>query len=106
MTRKEFEKLRLSVEEEDFFGNCSSPIEFGIQRAAFEKKKFQKLIAMARKVNFKTTRAKAQQWHRQLERAKHSLERFHELKKEIEAARIQIQPAPVSSANGRRQFRA
>lgn len=105
MTRKEFEKLRLSIEEENFFGNYANPIDFGIQRAAFEKKKFLKLISVARKVDFKTTRAKVQQWQRQLERAEHSYDRFKELKKEIEAARIQIQPAPVLSANGGRQIR-
>src|SRR4051812_25063676 len=104
MTRKEFEKLRMSIEEEDFFGNYSNPIEFGIQRAAFEKRKYQKLIAAARRVNFKTTRAKARQWKRQLERAQHSYERFRELRKEIDAAKIQIQTG-AGPANGKIQIR-
>ena len=54
MTRKEFEKFRMSIEDQDFSGNYSDPIEYGIQRAAFEQKKFQKLIAAARKVNMRT----------------------------------------------------
>lgn len=98
MTRKEFEKLRLSIEEENFFGNYANPIDYGIQRASFEKKKFQKLISAARKVDFKTTRAKAKQWQRQLVRAEQSYERFKGLQKEIEAAKLKVRPAPISVA--------
>lgn len=105
MTRKEFEKLRLSIEEQDFFGNYANPIEYGIQRAAFEKKKFQKLIAVARRLNFKTTRAKAKQWERQLERAEHSYDRFKELQKEIASSKINIQLASIPAANGITQIR-
>ena len=105
MTRKEFEKLRMSIEEQDFFGNYADPIEYGIQRTAFEKKKFQKLIAAARKVNMRTTRAKAEQWQRQLERAEHSSERFKELRREIDAAKIHVDFVPITTANARHQAR-
>lgn len=103
MTRKEFEKLRMSIEEQEFFGNFSNPIEYGIERAAFEKKKFQKLIAAAHRLNFKTTRAKEKQWRRQLERAEHSYERFKGLMKDIETAKLHIQHAP--SVDSRHQVR-
>ena len=92
MTRKEFEKQRASIEEQSFIGDFVNPIEYGIQRAGFEKRKFQKLITAARKVDSKTARAKSQQWQRQLVRAESSCERFKQLRKEIEAAKIRIQP--------------
>jgi hypothetical protein len=102
MTRKEFERLRMSIEEEDFFGVYSDPIEYGIQRTAFEKRKFQKLIAAARGVNLRTTRAKAEQWQRQLEKAQHSYERFKGLQKEIAAAKIRVDHQSIPVANARR----
>jgi hypothetical protein len=105
MTRKEFEKLRMTIEEEDFLGIYADPIEYGIQRAGFEKKKFQRLIAAARKLNLRTARAKAEQWQRQLAKAQHSYERFKELQKEIDAAKIHVEPESVSAANIRSQVR-
>jgi len=98
MTRKEFEKLRQSIEEENIPGKYANPIDYGIQRAAFEKRKFQKLISVARKVDFKTTRAKAKQWKRQLVRAEQSYELFKGLRKEIEAAKLHVRPAPIPAA--------
>ena len=105
MTRKEFEKLRMSIEEEDFCGNYTDPIEFGIQRAAFEKQKFQKLIAAARRVNCRTTKTKGEQWRRQLERAQHSYDRFKELQKEIDAAKIHIDISSIPAANSQNRTR-
>ena len=105
MTRKEFEKLRISIEDQDFLGNYTDPIEYGIQRTAFEKRKFLKLIAAARRVNCRTTRTKAEQWQRQLERAQHSYERFKELQKEIDAAKIPIDLPPIAAANIKNQAR-
>jgi len=98
MTRKEFEKLRMSIEEEDFCGNYTDPIEYGIQRSAFEKRKFQKLIAAASRVNCRTTQTKGEQWRRQLERAQHSYERFKELQKEIDAAKIHVDIESIPAA--------
>ncbi|MEO5803837.1 MAG: hypothetical protein ABIR24_09925 [Verrucomicrobiota bacterium] len=105
MTRKEFEKLRISIEEQDFFGNYTDPIEYGIQRTAFEKRKFQKLIAAARRVNCRTARSKSEQWQRQLERARHSYERFKELQKEIDAMKIPLNLASIRAANAGNQAR-
>jgi hypothetical protein len=105
MTRKEFEKLRMSIEEQDFSGDYADPIEYGIQRAAFEKRKFQKLIAAARRVNCRTTQTKGEQWRRQLEKAQHSYERFKELRKEIEATKINIDLASIPTTNAKHQSR-
>ncbi len=44
MTRKEFEKVRIALEGEKFQEDFADPIHYGIQRAAFEKEKFKKLI--------------------------------------------------------------
>ena len=95
MTRKEFERLRISIEGKVFFGDYTNPLEYGIQRAAFEKKKFQILISAAQKVNMRTTRAKAEQWRRQLEKAQHSYDRFKALKEETDRVKVQIDPLSI-----------
>lgn len=87
MTRKEFEKLRLSIESEKFVGECSDPITYGIERAAFERQKFKRLIAAAKQVNMQTARTKMEQWKRQLERASQSQARFEKIRDEIRALR-------------------
>ena len=87
MTRKEFEKLRLSIESEKFLGDCSDPITYGIERAAFEKDKFTRLIAAAKQVDMQTARTKLEQWKRQLERASKSQVRFEKIRDEIRAMR-------------------
>ncbi len=87
MTRKEFERIRLEIESEKFIGDCSDPINYGIQRAAFECDKFKRLIAVARKVPMQTARAKMEQWKRQLERATQSQERFQKIHDEIQHVR-------------------
>ncbi|HWD20055.1 MAG TPA: hypothetical protein VHB20_12330 [Verrucomicrobiae bacterium] len=83
MTRKEFEKVRLALEGEKFQDDFTDPIHYGIQRAAFEKEKFKRLIAAARQVNMQTARTKMEQWKRQLEKATQSQERFERLRDEI-----------------------
>ena len=87
MTRKEFEKLRISIENEKFLGDCSDPISYGVERAVFEKEKFKRLIAAAKKVNMQTARTKLEQWKRQLERANQSQVRFEKLRDEIRSMR-------------------
>lgn len=87
MTRKEFEKLRMSIEGERFLGDCSDPISYGIERAAFEKEKFRKLIEAAKQVNMQTARTKLEQWKRQLERASKSQIRFEKIRDEVGALR-------------------
>jgi hypothetical protein len=83
MTRKEFEKVRLAIEGEKFQNNFSDPVSYGIERAAFDCEKFKKLIAAAQEVNMQTTRAKMEQWKRQLQRATVSQQRFERLREEI-----------------------
>ena len=87
MTRKEFERIRIEIESEKFNGDCSDPIVYGIQRAAFEREKFKRLIAAARKVPMQTARTKMEQWKRQLERATQSQQRFEKIRAEIQTVR-------------------
>jgi hypothetical protein len=87
MTRKEFEKLRLAIEGEKFQENFSDPLSYGLQRAAFERGKFQRLITAAQGINLQTTRAKMEQWKRQLERATQSQQRFQRLRDEVSGNR-------------------
>ena len=82
MTRKEFERLRMSIEEQDFFGNCTDPIEYGIQRARFEEKKLRKLIVLADQTAFSTAKRKVAGWRRQLERVQQIQTRLESRKKE------------------------
>jgi hypothetical protein len=86
MTRKEFERLRFAIEGEKFHDNFSDPISYGIHRAAFDREKFQKLIAAAQEVDMQTTRVKMEQWKRQLARATQSQARFERLREEIAGA--------------------
>jgi hypothetical protein len=87
MTRKEFERIRIEIESEKFNGDCSDPITYGIQRAAFEREKFKRLIAAARKVPMQTARTKMEQWKRQLVRATQSQQRFEKIRQEIQTVR-------------------
>lgn len=87
MTRKEFERIRIEIESEKFRGDCTDPIVYGIQRAAFEREKFKRLIAAARQVPMQTARTKLEQWKRQLERATESQQRFQKIRDEIEKVR-------------------
>lgn len=87
MTRKEFERIRIEIESEKFRGDCTDPIVYGIQRAAFEREKFKRLIAAARQVPMQTARTKMEQWKRQLERATESQERFQKIRDEIDKVR-------------------
>jgi hypothetical protein len=94
MTRKEFEKIRLAIEGEKFQEDCADPIIYGIERAAFEQDKFQRLIAVARQVNMQTARTKLEQWKRQLERAGQSKARFERMRDEVKATQNR-RPAPA-----------
>jgi hypothetical protein len=89
MTKKEFEKLTQSITSERFIGDISDPLEYGIQRGAFEKHKFTRLIAAAKqvKLNGKTVRSKLELWNRMLARTEQSQTRLEKLRKEIQASR-------------------
>lgn len=100
MTRKEFERIRIEIESEKFRGDCTDPIAYGIERAAFEKEKFKRLIAAARQVPMQTARTKMEQWKRQLERATESQERFQKIKDEIAKVRPPFFTAPGKADAG------
>lgn len=89
MTRKEFEKIRLAIEGEKFQEDCTDPVTYGIQRAEFERNKFERLIAAAKQVNMQTARTKMEQWKRQWERAGQTKARFERIRDEIRANRAQ-----------------
>jgi hypothetical protein len=92
MTRKEFEKIRLSIEHEQFQGDSADPLSYGVERAIFEKAKFKRLIAAARQVRMQTARTKLEQWKRQLERANQSQARFEKLRDEIKEMKPEFLP--------------
>jgi len=100
MTRKEFERIRIAIESERFSGDCTDPIDYGIQRAAFEREKFKKLIAAARQVPMQTARTKMEQWKRQLERATQSQDRFQKIRDEIIKVRPNFVVTPPTSDGG------
>jgi hypothetical protein len=68
MTYKEFKRHVFTIYNEDFNGEDSSPIDYGIQRAHFEEKKLHRLIELAEQTEFSTAKRKVAGWHRQLER--------------------------------------
>jgi hypothetical protein len=100
MTRKEFENIRVEIEREEFVPGNLDPINFGIQRAEFEICKYKKLIAAARSVDSKTTRAKVSQWKRLASRASESKGRFQKLQMDMLRDRNGTAPNGVI-ANGR-----
>ena len=82
MTRKQFEKLRIDIEAQQFQSAEVNPIAYGIQRLLFEKENLNKLIAIAEKIPMKTTRARVERWKRKLIRADKSLLRFQRMQAE------------------------
>ncbi|MDB6056757.1 MAG: hypothetical protein JWO95_601 [Verrucomicrobiales bacterium] len=87
MTRQQFEQVRLSIESERFHPSASDPLRFGIERAAFERQKFERLISAAEGLPFATAAAKRAQWLRQLQRVAATSERLEKLRAEIAAVR-------------------
>ncbi|MDB6059333.1 MAG: hypothetical protein JWO95_3177 [Verrucomicrobiales bacterium] len=87
MTRKQFEQIRVSIESEKFHPSASDPLAFGIERAAFERQKFERLISASEGLAFATVATKRAQWQRQLERVTAKAERLEKLRDEIIADR-------------------
>jgi hypothetical protein len=88
----EFERTRKAIEGESFSGSSVNPIAYGIERAAFEREKFKRLIAAAKPVQMKTVRQKLERWTRQLDRANETHARFKKMREELRKKRLQ----PVS----------
>ncbi len=105
MTLQEFERCRLGLEREKFRGELADPLNFGIDRAQFEKNRLQKLIELGKGVRSKTVQAKIDRWKRQLRRVNVSINRLGKLKAEIAASRLKIDlstaASPFSSARPR-----
>lgn len=105
MTLQEFERHRLGLEREKFHGELGNPLNFGMDRALFEKKRLQHLIDLGRGVPSKTVQAKVQRWKRQMHRVDASIKHLEKIKEEIEQARLKV-TLPDSSLQPLRRLRA
>ena len=95
MTLQEFERRRLGVEREKFRGDFGDPINFGIERGAFEKKRLQRLIDLGKGVRSKTVQAKVARWKRQLQRVDVSIDRLEKLRGELAESRLHLDLPPA-----------
>lgn len=87
MTRKEFEKLRLSIEGEKYKPLAANPITIGLERAEFEKKRLERLIVAAGTCGAITVQKRLQVYKREIKRVETSLERFAKLREEARDSR-------------------
>ena len=87
MTRKEFERLRVLIESEEFVGDSSDPITYGIQRAEFDRNRLTRLIDAANQVRPQPVQTRVEQWKRQLARTTQSRARFEKIREEIHRMR-------------------
>jgi hypothetical protein len=69
MRLSEFKNKMFQVLNQKFIPTAFEPLDYGIQRAAFEEQKLQQLISLAEQVEFLTAKNKLRGWRRQLERA-------------------------------------
>ncbi len=90
MTLQEFEKFRISLEQQKFHAESLDPLHYGIQRDTFRKERLNKLISAGGKVNSKTVQAKVARWKRQLQRLDKSQARLEKLREEIESGKLQV----------------
>jgi hypothetical protein len=87
MTRLEFEKSRLAIEQEPFEGDSFEPITYARDRNVFLCQKYQRLIDLAKKTKGMSAINKLKQWQRQLERTAAAKDRFEKLRAEIKIVR-------------------
>ena len=90
MTRKQFEQVRFSIQNERFQPSTSDPLTFGIERANFDCQKYKRLISASKGLSFSTVTSKRATWLRQLERATATVERLEKLRADIEAVRPKL----------------
>ena len=104
MTINEFEKLKLLILGEQFPGTCSDPITYGMERAAFEVQKFQKLLDAAQEVDIPTVRSRMPAWKRQMEKARQSQTRFERMREvmnpKLPASSCLIKPCKAATKEG------
>ena len=94
MTLQEFEKFRISLEQQKFTAESLDPLHYGIQRDVFRKDKLKKLISAGTKIQSKTVQAKIVRWKRQLLRLDKSQARLEKLREEITAGKLHVQVPP------------
>jgi len=82
MTRTEFERSRMAIEQETFQSTCRDPFTYGIDRNTFVCQKFQRLIDLAEKAPGQAAKIKHKQWKQQLERSLAAKGRFEKLRAE------------------------
>jgi len=78
MTRKEFEHLRVEIQQHKFQSvTDSDPITYAIRRAEFKQEQLKALIDAGKKVKgSKTVAAKLARWERQMQRLTTVPQRF------------------------------
>lgn len=78
MTRKQFEHLRVEIQQHKFQSvTDSNPINYAIQRAAFKQQQLRALVDAGKKVKgSKTVAAKLARWERQIQKLTTVPERF------------------------------
>src|SRR5262245_22941210 len=97
MTLQEFEKFRISLEQQRFQAESLDPLDYGIKRDDFRKAQLKKLISIGAKVNSKTVQAKVERWKRQVRRIDESQARLEKLRSEIESGKLQLEVARSKS---------
>lgn len=101
MNRKEFVKLKLSIESERFQPTDLGPLSYGIQRSLFEQGKLEKLIAAAEKVEGKTAHAQAERWKRKLQKIQKSQSNLEKLRHEISHPHVDGYAMPLAAKSSR-----
>ncbi len=91
MTLQEFEKFRISLEQQKFQAESLDPLHYGIQRDVFRRDKLKKLISAGAKVESKTVQAKIVRWKRQLTRLEKSQARLEKLREEISSGKLKVE---------------
>ncbi|MDB6026774.1 MAG: hypothetical protein JWM68_2997 [Verrucomicrobiales bacterium] len=91
MTLQEFEKFRISLEQQKFISESFDPLVYGIQRDLFRKDKLKRLIDVGARLDSKTVQAKVARWKRKLGRLDQSQARLQKLRDEIVSSQLDVQ---------------
>ena len=80
-----FVRAARAIEVHKFAAQHSHPALVGLERAQFEAKKYEELIALGRQAdNFKSVQTLLSKWERKLKKSRASMERFISLKSQWE----------------------
>ena len=94
MTLQEFEKFRLSLEQQKFNTDSLDPLVYGIERDHFRKDRLKQLISVGTRVDSKTVQAKVARWKRKVERLEQSQARLEKLRNETCNHRLDVEVPP------------